>query len=276
MAKFGNKFNYYGKSSDDFHLCICGIEEERDAPLALDRELEKGDTNRYRKQANHFGTKYSDVLAFTIHIIKDPEYYTLFEDQSFTRSELRTVTSWLTGPQFPSLFHMYDYNDTLEEPIDYFGLFTNIESYCYGGLYGLKLTFTCDSPYGYSEEKVITALCQETTTVKVENRSDELEDYLYPVIEIIPGSAGRVTITNKTDGGRSITLSLNQNLAVTMDCQKLMIHDHVGLIDFADLGFGDEDTVYWPRLAHGSNEIEVLGDCTITFRFREPRKSGAY
>lgn len=276
MAKFGKKFTYNGKSSEDFHLRICGLEEELDAPLALDREVEKGDVNRYRKRANHFGTRYQDVLSFNVHVIKDPEYYPAPKDQPFTRSELRAITSWLTAPQYPGLFHMYDYESATQEEVDYFGLFSNVETFFYGQLYGLKLTFVCDSPYGYSAEKVFTGLCTDSTVLEVSNQSDELEDYLYPVIEIIPSATGSITITNQTDGGRSVTLLLKQFLPVTMDCQRLMVRDAAGLIDLADLGFGDEDTVYWPRLLAGSNTIEILGDCTITFRFREPRKAGAY
>ena len=276
MAKFGKNFTYNGKSTEDFHLIICGLEEERDAPLGLEREIDKGDTNSYRTRPNHFGARYSDTLSFGIHLIKDPCIYTNQKTQIFTRSELRAVTSWLTGPRYPVLLHMYDYGEAQEDAPDFFGLFTNVEAFIRGGLYGIKLTIVCDSPYGYSQEKFRAAVCADTMIYTIEVESDELEDYIYPIIEVTSRSGDPVTLTNRSDGGRSITMSLKKDLPVTLDCQKLTVRDSLGLVDFSDLGWGDEDIIYWPRLISGVNEFEITGDCQVAFRYREPQKAGAY
>ena len=64
------------------------------------------------------GTQWSDVLTFTMSLIKDPCYE--MNNYIFTEEEVDDIAAWLTSPDYPTLFHMYDYdvvNQEVEEEV---------------------------------------------------------------------------------------------------------------------------------------------------------------
>lgn len=287
MAKFGKYFTYNGRSMESLgtKLRIVSFNNADEIDTGLERELIKGEVTKYRYRANHLGAKYSDVISFTINVMKDPCIYPQNE-LAFSTNEIRNVTSWLTSPATPRLFHMYDNSNAMahDELLDYYGVFTNIDYHVINGkVYGLILTMTCDSPFAYTQEIVKELPANSTTTIK--NNSDELESYIYPYIEIYPTANTDFTFQNVTDK-KSITFTgLLKNNTVYMDCQSLILKQLAGnvsgvsgasQIGFTDLGVTDVGKIYWPRLVSGNNSIKITGSATVTLKYRELRKVGAY
>lgn len=107
---YGKYFTYDNEASTDYGLMIGGFEVNDDIPFAMSRDLLKGSLNRYRNRVNHMGTQWSDVLEFTISFIKDTCQNTTQSSMVFTEDEVNAINTWLTSPDYPILFHMYDYD----------------------------------------------------------------------------------------------------------------------------------------------------------------------
>lgn len=56
------------------------------------------------------GTKWSAPLSFTISFIKDVCSEPSQQNLVFTEEEVNAINAWLTSPDYPTLFHMYDYD----------------------------------------------------------------------------------------------------------------------------------------------------------------------
>lgn len=283
MAICGKYFEYNGKSSEELGLAIGFLNMKDEIPMGLARTVERGEVNQYRYRANHFGTTYDDVLVFELGLVKDncdPDV----DDIRFSRSEVREINAWLTSPKLPKLFHMTDYDDDdidlelYDEYVDYFCTMTNVTASGNDEVTVLTYEVTCDSPFGYSQEikRNIHATYAIPGTATIINNSDELEDYIYPIMKIIPQSTGEIIIENITDG-RSMTIDVLASDIIYMDCQKLTIYDETkNLITFDDLGITDVDDIYWFRLCSGKNNIKITGNVDVEIKYREPRKVGAY
>lgn len=118
MAQYGKSFVYNGISSEKFNLVLGGFKTV-DTTLNNARTIEKGSMNKYRHTVNTWGVNYDDVLKFSIMIMKDPCKYTSHEELRFTREDIREISAWLCSPVSPRLYHMYDYDDTTSENLDW-------------------------------------------------------------------------------------------------------------------------------------------------------------
>ena len=305
MAVFGKYFTYNGKSSEEFGLIIAGFQNV-DTPLGLARDWSQSSLNKYRNRVNTYGINYNSTLSFRIQLIKDPCVYKTEEAMRLNRDDIRRITAWLTSPITPRLFHMHDFPNITQEAVteevenpdtgemeevttvvdvdhgeaeyDYMGLFTNVTAQD-NNVYSLECTFECNTPYALSQEQRV--IITDGSGV-VNNPSDDLEDYVYPVIEIWPtndiNSTYSIRLINETDDNKSITLNkMAYHQKVTMDCQKMTVKTNSGnLVSFEDLNVDVVDYIYWFRLLPGANNISVTGDADVTFIFRYPVKVGAY
>ena len=190
---------------------------------------------------------------------------------------------------------------TKEPEYDYFGMFTNIEA-TDNGVYTLQCDFECNTPFALSPVQSVTNLVDGSlnSEMSVWNYSDEREDYVYPVIVIVPKGSNNtdiseteqnqgtgsvapdesqsIRITNESDGNRSIQLNnLNPEDTLTMDCRKLTVTNISGnLLSFEDMGVDAVDYIYFPRLLYGENRISISGNAEVLFTYRYPVKVGAY
>lgn len=277
MAQYGSSFIYNNRSSEEFNLIIGGF-QNKDTVLNISRTIEKSSMNKYRHKVNTYGVNYSDVLSFTIQLIKDPCKYSDQEDMRFSRAEIREIAAWLTSPITPRLFHMFNYPDDNDMEYDYYGMFTGIEAQD-NGVYSITCTFECNTPYALSPEQSVVITDGQGI---INNPSDEYEDYVYPTIVITPTSTElnpySIRLINESDGNRSITLNkMKRGDTVIMDCHKMTIKNSSGsLFNFEDLNIDVVEYIYWFRLLHGDNSIKVVGDASVEFIFRYPVKVGAY
>lgn len=271
--KFARGFKYNGHSSYEKDLIIVNDSDSNDYNIGLEREIITGNTNHARYEAFGLSAKYSSMLEISFTVIKNPDYH--ISDVEFTREEVREVTAWLTSPTIPMLLSFDDPDEDPVLPVDYFGNFTNVQSFTARGVYGLKLTFLCSSPWGYSREYVYSSIITESGNLTIENTSDDWNVPVYPYITIVPAEHGQITIENITDNG-SFSFNCERNVTTYIDCRRLMVSDDTNLISFRDLGWTTNtlDTLYWPRLIHGTNKFKITGNCTIEMKCRFPRKVG--
>lgn len=274
---FGEFFVYDGKSSADYDLVIGGFGSD-DIEMGLSRNILKGEQNKFRPVPNHMGTVYSDVLKFQVSLIKNP----CGDNPVFSEDEVEEINAWLTSPDYPLLFHTYgDEDNNLK--YDYYGIFSDVDAETFGGkVIGLNYEFTTNAPYAWSNLIEKTFDCAGSTVINIDVQNDDRRQFIYPMIkikgvgEIGSGNGTHIVIKNETDGGRELKIDSNRLAEITIDSGKSKIMDRAKLLSFEELGIGDIDYIYWPRLYNGRNKLIITGDAEITFSYREPRKVGAY
>lgn len=106
----GKYFTYDGEDSQTHRLAIAGLEQNDDVVFSLGREVLASQLNRYRNRVGHMGTRWSDVLTFNIQFIKSPCDSGSAANMYFTEDEVNEINAWLTSPDYPTLFHMYDFD----------------------------------------------------------------------------------------------------------------------------------------------------------------------
>lgn len=292
MAIFGQSFTYNGISSDDYGIILCAVTQPDSMPMGLKREVVKGEITSNRPVANWYNAKYSDTLSFEITITKP-------EDRAFSREEVRDINAWLTGPRTPTLLF---FEDEAFDPINYYGIFTDVTDTYGNGIIMLTYTFTADSPYGWSNErefKCTSSSASSTTKFEIINDTDEFTDFVYPLFEIKSTPGTKITIENTSEISADLKscvfsftfpTKLDSTLPIYIDSKRHRFYykNNLGskiILSLSDLGFTTDQldnfdsgslAMYWIRLIPGTNILNVTGKCDIATTFRCPRKVGAY
>lgn len=292
MAIFGQSFTYNGISSDDYGIILCAVTQLDSIPMGLKREVIKGEITSNRPVANWYNAKYSDTLSFEITITKP-------EDRAFSREEVRDINAWLTGPRTPTLLF---FEDEAFDPINYYGIFTDVTDTYGSGIIMLTYTFTADSPYGWSNErefKCTSSSASSTTKFEIINDTDEFTDFVYPLFEIKSTPGTKITIENTSEISADLKscvfsftfpTKLDSTLPIYVDSKRHRFYykNNLGskiILSLSDLGFTTDQldnfdsgslAMYWIRLIPGTNILNVTGKCDIATTFRCPRKVGAY
>ncbi len=214
---YGKYFTYNNRSSEDFNLMIGGVNASTAIPFAMSRQVIKGNLNRYKNQVNFMGTAWSDVLVFEISVTRD-----VCNDENtelvFSEDEVNEINAWLTSPDYPLLFHMYNYEDAtpIVDQYDYFGVFSDVEAQEIAGeVVGFTMTFTTNSPFAWTAEKSVTQLCpSEGTTITINIDSPEEYREIYPLIEIVGVSENEFDYDPET-GEYTGSASARENITIT-------------------------------------------------------------
>lgn len=203
MSKSFKDFIYLGKRFSELkHSYIsASFEDSDEVALAMERNMEVGETNPYRIEGNYFGDTWADTLPLTINIVKNPCKYTSQEARVITREEIREITRWLTSNHYPAWLE-FEYAKTDSNDAKFYrGWFNNIETFVVAGkVYGLTLCFKCTTPFAYTDtinNPVTPTSAYEN--FKIINNSDELNSYCYPTIHIHPTTNGYAAICNLSD-----------------------------------------------------------------------------
>ena len=172
MAKEFKDFTFMGKKLSDLSVKYVSVDFDGDADvnMAMDRDMETGDSNRYKVEPNYFYDKWNDTLEFELDIIKDPCKFTNQNAAVITKSERREITRWLTSSHFPEWLTFSGTGDSADDTVRYFGWFNNIESYSVNAqTFGLKLYFKCTTPFGYTDSLVTSVSCTTYKNILIAN-----------------------------------------------------------------------------------------------------------
>ena len=257
-------FTYDGKSTESVieTPLILATFDAVGSVVGLSRDVVKGGITITRPIPNEYGTTSNPATI---------EYCLIKQDfEPFSAEEQRTVEIWLTAPKFSTDLVIYDKDD--QEVCTYCGLFTNTSWIPHStGFSAVEFTFECNSAYPVKRyRKEYTVNSSGTITVNCE--SDELNEYIYPVLTISGRSGNSITITNLTDNGNAMTISGNGGSTMVFDCQHCIPTGTGGVISYSDLGWQDVGNIYWLRLIPGDNQIQVSGSATIGLEYSCPYK----
>ena len=292
---YGQDFVFNEKSLSSFGMIMCVFDDTEDDKLSLGRELISTELTSYRDYIHILGSKYTETLSFQVSIIKSICENKTQNEMAISRSELRSLTSWLTSTSTTSTFYLVDDDKKFDEYIEYDCLCTDIEPFAVGeAIYGLTATFTCNAPYGYSKNTIYEYECPENETsfnFTFFNDSDVLEKMFRPeIIRIYPNGIINAFIQNKTLNKR-ISLNATVSEYLTIDTKRKVFYENNNFfspIPLAKLGFTTEklinnintyatDGVYWFDMQQGDNEFVVDGSIKkIEIECRFPRKVGGF
>lgn len=296
---YGQDFVFNEKSLSSFGMIMCVVDGMEDDKFSLSRDIISTELTSYRDYIHILGSKYTETLSFQVSIIKNPCENQSQNEMAISRSELRSLTSWLTSTSTTSTFYLVDDDKKFDEYIEYDCLCTDIEPFIVSGvIYGMTITFTCNAPYGYSE-KIIYVNDNEpysdTFSFSIYNDSDIFNSLYRPeIVKIYPKEKTVNAIITNTTLNKSLTLNkvfTDSSSYLTIDTKRKIFYENDNYsspIRFSELGITTENlinsvntygtnSIYWFDLAIGENEFVIKNDVLkVEMECRFPRKVGGF
>lgn len=274
----GRDFSFNGNRLSDFGMMLTNPEEEDN--WGMTKEIVKSEVNINKTIANHYGSYFSETTVLNFYILKD---VCDNDNLKLTYDEIRALTRWLTSPKMPKSLYVESEDYTTTE---YIGIFTNVQPVEYNGINGLFVEFTCNSPYAFQPHSFRT---NGGRTLRINCETDELYEYIYPVIHIFPNGTGTYEINNQTTGDdMSLTLSTSYD-EIILDGKNQRITGVSGTtvtpLTLSDVGLnividvvGSVETglvtIPWVKMQSGANVIAFTGDAKFTLIYNTPIKIG--
>lgn len=262
-------FIYNGKSTDtiiDSSKLVLATFNEVTEIFGHERENVVGETSITRSNANEYGTRYT----LPMH-----EYCLMKEDGTvFTENEQEAVETWLSSPKFSSALQLFNCNGSNGNIYEGKFIYTDWVVSA-GGFIAVNFRFQCSKPYSYIVHAHSYTATSGGISVTIDCGSDELEEYVYPVVTIYaPNSTNNVTITNRSDDSNSLTIRALHRLNITLDSEHCMLYDvtQSSVIDFDDVGWEDVGNIYWLRLLPTENILRIEGDAQVTITYKSVSK----
>jgi len=173
------------------------------------------------------GAGYDEPVTATFDIIKsncnNNTNSNDIDSIYFSDAELSHFMRWLNRKKYLKFKPLY--SDDEFPSLYYYGTFTAIDLISIGGnAAGLTVTFTANSPFGYTDDTELKVSVSEAGgTFKFYNNSDET-GILYPSrFSIKCLQSGRLTISNSLDRFSTLIDNCEENEIITMDCEHKII-----------------------------------------------------
>lgn len=247
-------FYFNNKFVSDFGF-VALSPEDTEISLGVSRELVQTELTPQRNSINIFGAKYVDTLPLEFLLIKNTCIYKSQDQLIISDEELAEIQSWLTSPKTARKLTIS--SDDINK--EYYGMFTEVLPFEIGKLYGIRVVFKCNAPYGFSP-CFSEIKCNGTARHTLINRTNELEEYTMPVITIHSPAAGTYSITNESDGGKvfSITTKKAYNELI-IDCERECITGDGQCLSYSDVGWDLNEILDWNNVGTGTYKTEFLG-----------------
>lgn len=251
------------------NLSSVNFDDDTSLPSTIVREMESTTMNKYRPEVTGFGTRYTETLVFEIHITKDYEVNTSQEELELSTEEYEETVSWLTSPQEHRWLKITTQQEEVVKVKGYFSSVTPYENW--GICYGLRCTFTCNSPFSYVEkqdQQIIT----RSKNFMLQNTSSDKYGYVYPVINIHPKATEQIYIHNLSDSKtlESGTISLQSTNKLTLQLLMNKIENYAKMNGYTLEYVYDKD----------SHVVSVCNNTAILFYLTDSygvkNKYGAY
>lgn len=274
IKMIGIDFSFNNHFLSDFNMKMFST---KDGQEFIGRTFDKAEITSVRPVSNHYASKYEDVLVFNMLILKHSQNFVNQKDYKMSDEEIHILRSWLENPKLPAEFHPILKNETMS--VYYYGIFTNIQPFLIeNDCYGLYLTFTCNAPYGFSEEYTyevsIQSIDTEVEHSVINTEGNEFAELLKPIITINSNNVfiedEEITFTNEISL-ESMTVKMPVGISsVIIDCQnKRILDENNQLISMEDIGLtvpvvdyynfisAESYLINWLSLYAGNNIIKI-------------------
>lgn len=254
MIKSSICFSYDGKYSKDYGIYNININTDFYTEPYLPKRSIKEVTTRWNSKP-YFQNIALEPLSFQLTF----GFLDTWDD-----SKIREVARWLSPDYYKPLFFEEDIDRIFYcMPIDDINIIHNGLKQGY-----ITLTFRCDSPYSYTRQ-YITPLYDYSdnpngSILSISNNGDTL---LYPEIWISKVGNGDVSIINQTNGNMEFKFTdLFDNEMVYVDNENQYIESSI-----SDTLRYDNFNNNYLELVYGINNLFVVGNCKLQFRYRFKR-----
>lgn len=264
MELFAKKFSFGNQELSSEYALVAFNDPGTTKETALQITTNKSSITPYRPQVSLYGVQYEDVMKFEVSIIR-------CDHDSFTTDEIDNFYAWILAPTIYQTFTITDYPDTnYHQRIIYYAICTGHDEFRIGTqIKGLKFYFECDAPYGYAPVETANFTSASTTTITINNTSDETQIDYYPIINLKSNSTGEVTIKTDRYPDEIMKLQVLQSQELTIDNESGTITDNMDMFSFED-----DFNLTWIHLAPGENKISITGNVTGSFECTYIRKRG--
>lgn len=263
---YGSSFIYDGICSDTYNLLLCSFESaNEESNMGLDTEI-LYDVSSSSIKRYEYNIKYSGTISLEMTLAKKDFTY-------FTRIEIREICKWLTGKKSSAWLSILDEEF---DDLNYKARVTSISKKKIGGnVAGLIIKWENSSPYAYTSEYTYEyTISQNDYLISFFNDSDDINNYLYPYVEIRAfQNIDRLSIVNTSDNNRLTRINnIVYNEIITMDNENGVIHTNIHDKKILPLF----ETRKWLRFISGENILKVNGNCNLKISCRFPRKVGDF
>lgn len=270
IPQTGTDFLYDTERLSFFNMMICSFDNSGTETVSLGSNLTFSTIRPgLGDKAFLVNAKYDEPLSITLQIGKNP---CLDRERDYiTSAEISAVLRWLGRRDG---FHKLKIYQKGYEDIWFNGSFNNFRAIKIGGLVrGLEITFTADSPYGYSDPVELTFTTAAGKPVNITNFSYET-GHLYPAVFTCKCLAnGSLSITNFLENRSTVIRNCVKNETITLDGTHKTISTSVPSHNLS----GDFN-YEWFRLSNSYydnvNPITTSIPCEIHIEYNPIRKVG--
>lgn len=239
---------------------------DEESDIAMESDSDEEYTGRNTIPLD-YGSIHRGKPSFCVTFIK--KACGINEKSVFETHEIRSILRELTGKQYYQDLYFLDDSLHTDERIHYKvkTVKTEQRKIC-GRTVALKFTFQCDSFWAYTDLQSREFTVKGGQTIHFYNSSDEVNDYLYPQIELSPVNDGNLSITNLSDQNRQTSINnLSANEIISLDSRNEIISSsHPGRIILNDFN------LKWPRFVPGMNRLLVSAGCKMKITYQLLRK----
>lgn len=213
-----------------------------------------------------YGSNHQGKLEFTITFMKNTCGHDV--DLEFSTLEIRSILRKLTGNQYYKDLYFIDDSLHYDERVHYRVKVTEtFANKVAGKIIGIKITFQNESFWGYTDDNSISMTLKANQRFFFYNNSDELHNYLLPVIEL-SGVTGEISIKNISDNNRETFIeNIEPNEKIILDAKHEIITSSI-----PGKNIVNDFNLKWIKFIPGKNEMTVSSDCKIKITYQLLRK----
>lgn len=241
-------FEYDGKYLSDFGFVVCSLDGEADAQAAeIGSQIEfevvpvnSGKLNRFN------GSKYSECLTTTFQICKDPKFFEDTKMMRISREEFQMLSRWLNRRGFYK-FRPFDFYEAGFAHPHFYATF-NLSKVDIGKeTYGIELTATTNSPFGYAPERWQRFKFDGSNSITFRDPSDEI-GYIYPRMKITCLESGALELSNEFTGSNTVIKNCSNGEVIYFSGDSFIItsseinHDLMDDFNFDFFCFGNDES----------------------------------
>ena len=268
MDVFAKQIEFDGVNlMDEYGVTLASFDiPDSKRETGISYEINSSDITPYRPVANYYNKRYREPLKFNITFIKmcrDTNY--------FSMDEQRKIVRIITSPTDYRILRILDYDDnSYHYGIEYDCICTDYQEVSINNqIVGLTFSFQCNAPYGYYNEVSTSFNTSSSTTITIDNYSDEREALYYPKIELKSSDTGSVVIKNEQTPDNDMQLEVYNGQTLYIDCDACDISDDIEMFKYST-----DTNLKWLSLLPGKNKITITGNVSGKITCRYPRKVG--
>ena len=184
-------FEFNGEKLSDYGFVIGGVDSNGRTWSGGDvtfNSVKPPNLDRF----NYYSYSYETPLSCTFSVVNIDCSHQDVNDMLVTQAKQSALMRWLMREDG---YHWFNFIKDGFNDIYYKVYFISEPMYNGDDVIGFNLTITTDSPYAYSDEKVVNATIDTDNDLVIYNDSDQI-GYIMPYCEITPRGTGYLELNN--------------------------------------------------------------------------------